>query len=175
VHHRQRLGRAGEGDVEEAKATPLVGRRGDDGGGVDHHDGVELQALGLAGLDEHDPPVEAGGVGASGVEPGVEESPLDLGGTVAELLYLGRGHTDNDLLVHLPASGVWLTGDLVEESGPPVYGPDSFPLDWPATMGRLQAALSEGDLLVPGHGAVVGPAFAAVHAGSPSPPGCWLG
>jgi glyoxylase-like metal-dependent hydrolase (beta-lactamase superfamily II) len=88
---------------------------------------------------------------------------LDLGGTVAELLYLGRGHTDNDLLVHLPASGVWLTGDLVEESGPPVYGPDSFPLDWPATMGRLQAVLSEGDLLVPGHGAVVGPAFAAAQ------------
>jgi glyoxylase-like metal-dependent hydrolase (beta-lactamase superfamily II) len=88
---------------------------------------------------------------------------LDLGGTVAELLYLGRGHTDNDLLVHLPASGVWLTGDLVEESGPPVYGPDSFPLDWPATMGRLQAALSEADLLVPGHGAVVGPAFAAAQ------------
>lgn len=88
---------------------------------------------------------------------------LDLGGTVAELLYLGRGHTDNDLLVHLPASGVWLTGDLVEESGPPVYGPDSFPLDWPATMGQLQAALSEGDLLVPGHGAVVGPAFAAAQ------------
>jgi glyoxylase-like metal-dependent hydrolase (beta-lactamase superfamily II) len=88
---------------------------------------------------------------------------LDLGGTVAELLYLGRGHTDNDLLVHLPASGVWLTGDLVEESGPPVYGPDSFPLDWPATMGRLQAVLNEGDLLVPGHGAVVGPAFAAAQ------------
>jgi glyoxylase-like metal-dependent hydrolase (beta-lactamase superfamily II) len=88
---------------------------------------------------------------------------LDLGGTVAELLYLGRGHTDNDLLVHLPASGVWLTGDLVEESGPPVYGPDSFPLDWPATMGRLQAVLNEGDHLVPGHGAVVGPAFAAAQ------------
>ena len=54
---------------------------------------------------------------------------LDLGGTTAELLHLGRGHTDNDLLVHLPASGVWLTGDLVEESGPPVYGSGSFPLD----------------------------------------------
>ena len=64
---------------------------------------------------------------------------LDLGGTTAELLHLGRGHTDNDLLVHLPASGVWLTGDLVEESGPPVYGSGSFPLDWPATIGRLRA------------------------------------
>ena len=88
---------------------------------------------------------------------------LDLGGTTAELLHLGRGHTDNDLLVHLPASGVWLTGDLVEESGPPVYGSGSFPLDWPATIGRLRAALREGDVLVPGHGAVVDAAFLAAQ------------
>ena len=92
-----------------------------------------------------------------------EEMTLDLGGTGAELLHLGRGHTDNDLLVHLPASGVWLTGDLVEESGPPVYGPDSFPLDWPGTIARLRAALGEGDVLVPGHGAVVGAAFVAAQ------------
>jgi glyoxylase-like metal-dependent hydrolase (beta-lactamase superfamily II) len=65
--------------------------------------------------------------------------------------------------VHLPASGVWLTGDLVEESGPPVYGSGSFPLDWPATIGRLRAALREGDILVPGHGAVAGAAFLAAQ------------
>ncbi|HEY2308693.1 MAG TPA: MBL fold metallo-hydrolase [Streptosporangiaceae bacterium] len=92
-----------------------------------------------------------------------EKMTLDLGGTAAELLHLGRGHTDNDLLVHLPASGVWLTGDLVEESGPPVYGSGSFPLDWPATIGRLRAALRDGDVLVPGHGAVVGAAFLAAQ------------
>jgi glyoxylase-like metal-dependent hydrolase (beta-lactamase superfamily II) len=88
-----------------------------------------------------------------------EATTLDLGDTTAELLHLGRGHTDNDLLVHLPASGVWFTGDLVEESGPPVYGSGSFPLDWPGTITRLQAALREGDVLVPGHGAVVGAGF----------------
>jgi|SRR5579859_107187 len=94
-----------------------------------------------------------------------EATTLDLGGTAAELLHFGRGHTDNDLLVHLPGSGVWLTGDLVEESGPPVYGSGSFPLDWPGTIGRVRAALREGDVLVPGHGAVVDAAFlAAQHA-----------
>ena len=92
-----------------------------------------------------------------------EAMTLDLGGTAAELLHLGRGHTDNDLLVHLPASGVWLTGDLVEESGPPVYGSGSFPLDWPATIGRLRSALREGDVLVPGHGAVVDAVFLAAQ------------
>jgi glyoxylase-like metal-dependent hydrolase (beta-lactamase superfamily II) len=88
---------------------------------------------------------------------------LDLGGRTVELRHLGRGHTDNDLLVRVPDAGVWLAGDLIEESGPPVYGPDSFPLDWPATIGRLRAALGEGDVLVPGHGAVVGAAFVAAQ------------
>jgi glyoxylase-like metal-dependent hydrolase (beta-lactamase superfamily II) len=92
-----------------------------------------------------------------------EAMTLDLGGTAAELRHFGRGHTDNDLLVHLPASGVWLVGDLVEESGPPVYGSGSFPLDWPGTIGRLRAALRDGDVLVPGHGAVVGAAFLAAQ------------
>src|SRR5262249_11638260 len=85
-----------------------------------------------------------------------EAMTLDLGGIAAELRYLGRGHTDNGLLVHVPASGVWLTGDLVEESGPPVYASGSFPLDWPVTIGRLRAALREGDGLGPGRGPAVG-------------------
>ena len=88
---------------------------------------------------------------------------LDLGGRAVELRYLGRGHTDNDLLVHVPDAGAWLAGDLIEESGPPVYGPDSFPLDWPATITRLRAALGAGDVLVPGHGAAVGAAFLAAQ------------
>jgi glyoxylase-like metal-dependent hydrolase (beta-lactamase superfamily II) len=88
---------------------------------------------------------------------------LDLGGRAVELRYLGRGHTDNDLLVHVPDAGAWLAGDLVEESGPPAYGPDSFPLDWPATITRLRAALGEGDIVVPGHGAPVGAAFVAAQ------------
>jgi glyoxylase-like metal-dependent hydrolase (beta-lactamase superfamily II) len=92
-----------------------------------------------------------------------EAMTLGLGGRAAELLHLGRGHTDNDLLVHVPDAGAWLAGDLIEESGPPVYGPDSFPLDWPATVGRLRAALGERDVLVPGHGAVVGATFVAAQ------------
>jgi glyoxylase-like metal-dependent hydrolase (beta-lactamase superfamily II) len=36
--------------------------------------------------------------------------------------HLGRGHTDNDLLVHVPDASAWLVGDVLEESGPPMYG-----------------------------------------------------
>jgi glyoxylase-like metal-dependent hydrolase (beta-lactamase superfamily II) len=85
---------------------------------------------------------------------------LDLGDRAVELLYLGRGHTDNDLLVHVPDAAAWLTGDVIEESGPPCYGAGSFPMDWPETVARLLALVGDGDVLVPGHGAPVGPGFA---------------
>ena len=130
-----------------------------------------------AHLDDYERPMLADWI-ARGVEPADEwrevvitpptvlvgaALTLDLGDRAAELLHLGRGHTDNDLLVRIPDAGVWLVGDLLEESGPPVYGPDSFPLDWPGTIGRLRASLRDGDMLVPGHGAAVGAAFAAAQ------------
>lgn len=84
---------------------------------------------------------------------------LDIGNRAVELIHLGRGHTDNDLLVHVPDTGLWLVGDLVEESGPPMYGSGSFPLDWPQTVGRLLSRLSEDHVVVPGHGAPVDRSF----------------
>lgn len=86
---------------------------------------------------------------------------LDLGGRRIELAHLGRGHTDNDLVVHVPDAGAWLVGDLVEESGPPAYGRDSFPFDWPVTTAALLAGLGSGDVVVPGHGAPVDAVFVA--------------
>jgi glyoxylase-like metal-dependent hydrolase (beta-lactamase superfamily II) len=85
---------------------------------------------------------------------------LDLGGRAVDLLHLGRGHTDNDLLLHIPDAGAWLLGDVIEESGPPMYGSGCFPLEWPQTVARLLTLLEDGDVLVPGHGQPVGPSFA---------------
>jgi glyoxylase-like metal-dependent hydrolase (beta-lactamase superfamily II) len=85
---------------------------------------------------------------------------LDLGDRAVDLLYLGRGHTDNDLLLHVRDASAWVLGDVIEESGPPMYGSGCFPLEWPGTVGRLLALLEDGDVLVPGHGGPVGPRFA---------------
>lgn len=81
------------------------------------------------------------------------QATLDLGDRTVELLHLGRGHTDNDLVVHVPDAATWLVGDLLEESGPPMYGSGSFPLDWPGTVGALRHAATATATLVPGHGA----------------------
>jgi glyoxylase-like metal-dependent hydrolase (beta-lactamase superfamily II) len=94
-----------------------------------------------------------------------ERYALDLGDRTVDLLHLGRGHTDNDLMLHIPDAAAWLLGDLVEESGPPCYGPESFPLEWPVTVAHLLVLLDPGDVLVPGHGRPVGQSFvAAQHA-----------
>jgi glyoxylase-like metal-dependent hydrolase (beta-lactamase superfamily II) len=99
---------------------------------------------------ELDPPDRT--VGDAGADLGV-------GGRRVELRFLGRGHTDHDLVVVVPDAGVVLCGDLVEESGPPVYGTDAFPLQWPATLDRLLALAPP--TVVPGHGDVVGHGFVA--------------
>ena len=80
------------------------------------------------------------------------EHVLDLGGRVAELRHVGRGHTDNDLVIWLPDAAVAISGDLVEQSGPVAFGKDSFPLDWPETLAALAELTSGQTTYIPGHG-----------------------
>jgi glyoxylase-like metal-dependent hydrolase (beta-lactamase superfamily II) len=80
---------------------------------------------------------------------------VDLGDRYVELLHPGRGHTDGDLVLRLPDADVLFTGDLVEESAPPSYGEDSFPLEWPGSLDVALGVVTAGTRVVPGHGAVV--------------------
>ncbi len=84
---------------------------------------------------------------------------IEVGGRTIELHHLGRGHTDNDLVIVISDAGVVFAGDLVEEGGPLSFG-DSYPLEWPATNERLLELITGP--VVPGHGDVVDSAF--VHA-----------
>ncbi len=74
---------------------------------------------------------------------------IDLGDRTVELRYLGRGHTEGDLILTVPGTGVLFAGDLLEEGAPPSFG-DAYPIAWAATAARL-ASLVEGPV-VPGHG-----------------------
>ncbi|HYH35774.1 MAG TPA: MBL fold metallo-hydrolase [Nocardioides sp.] len=80
---------------------------------------------------------------------------LDLGDRTVELIHPGRGHTAGDLVVRVPDAHVLLAGDLVEESAPPAYGTDCFPLDWPLSLDLVLGLVTPEAVVVPGHGAPV--------------------
>ena len=82
---------------------------------------------------------------------------VDLGGRVVNLLHLGRGHTDNDVVVDVKDAAVVFAGDLVEQGAPPVIGADAYPAEWPSTLGHLLSL--DPAVVVPGHGEPVGAAF----------------
>jgi cyclase len=75
---------------------------------------------------------------------------LFRGGREIRILYLGRGHTDTDVVVYLPKERIVCTGDLMESV--PSYMGDSFPEDWIATLDKLKAI--DFDTVMPGHGVV---------------------
>src|SRR5436309_6221800 len=75
---------------------------------------------------------------------------LYRGGREMRLLYLGRGHTDTDVVVFLPRERIVCTGDLMESVVS--YMGDSYPEEWIGTLERLKSL--DFDTVIPGHGVV---------------------
>jgi len=86
------------------------------------------------------------------------ETVIELEGRRIELGYLGRGHTDNDIIIGIPDADVLCAGDLLENGAPPSFG-DAYPLDWPVTVRALAALVGPRTMVVPGHGDPAGRAF----------------
>jgi len=90
-----------------------------------------------------------------------ETADVEVAGRRVELRFLGRGHTDHDIVIAVPGTGVLFAGDLLENGAVPFFG-DGYPLDWPETAFRV--AELTGTMVVPGHGDHAGPAFADAQA-----------
>jgi glyoxylase-like metal-dependent hydrolase (beta-lactamase superfamily II) len=73
---------------------------------------------------------------------------LYRGGREIRLAFFGRGHTGGDIVVHLPAERIVMTGDLVYNSLP--FMGDAFIPDWIETLEKLKAL--DFDVMLPGHG-----------------------
>lgn len=80
-------------------------------------------------------------------------------GRPMDLIPLPPGHTDTDLAVFIPDARVWILGDIVEESGPPMFGSGCYPLGWPGVLAQLLVEIEPGDTIIPGHGAAIGREF----------------
>ncbi|MDQ3457226.1 MAG: MBL fold metallo-hydrolase [Actinomycetota bacterium] len=78
---------------------------------------------------------------------------VDLGGRAVQLLHLGRGHTEGDIVVWLPDERICFAGDLVEGEAA-LYTGDAIHLDWMAGTLDLVAALG-AEVMVGGRGRVM--------------------
>jgi glyoxylase-like metal-dependent hydrolase (beta-lactamase superfamily II) len=95
---------------------------------------------------------------------------VDLGDRLVELVHPGRGHTGGDVIVRVDDADVVFAGDLVEESaarsGVPGFGSDCFPLEWPASLDLVISLLTDGSVVVPGHGLPVDKDYVERQRGS---------
>jgi cyclase len=81
---------------------------------------------------------------------------LYLGGKTAEIYWLGRSHTDGDIVVLFPQQRVLAAGDMYtnEKDTPELidYSGGGSAKEWPATVDKLLKL--DFDTVVPGHGTV---------------------
>jgi cyclase len=74
------------------------------------------------------------------------------GARIIDILYLGRGHTSGDIVVHLPQEKIVIAGDLLIAPLPYVGSDQSHIGDWSSTLEKLLAL--HPVIIVPGHGPV---------------------
>jgi glyoxylase-like metal-dependent hydrolase (beta-lactamase superfamily II) len=86
-----------------------------------------------------------------------DAAEVDLGDRQLALRFLGRGHTDNDVVIAVPDASVLFAGDLLENDATPSFG-DAFPVAWAATALKLSTLVTGA--VVPGHGSVGDRGFA---------------
>jgi cyclase len=79
-----------------------------------------------------------------------------LGGTAVDIHYFGRGHTDGDIVVHLPEERIVVMGDLFATWEPYVhlihYAAGGSARDWSRSLER--ALQLDIDTVIPGHSGV---------------------
>ena len=143
IHAHDNVGRSYAADAERIKAA----FRADPGDGPEMgytaRDAAEVMATEVRGPDR----------------TFSTSATIDLGDRVVTMAYGGRGHTDGDVAVFVPDTDAMFLGDLIEESAPPSFGGDSWPLDWADTLTSHLVWLAEATVVVPGHGRPVDTAF----------------
>lgn len=81
-----------------------------------------------------------------------ERMELTVGGKTVELIYTGRNHSDNSLVIHYPARRLLFAVDFIPVNDLPFRTlNDSYPLEWMESLRWIEQNL-DFDVLVPGHG-----------------------
>ncbi len=76
---------------------------------------------------------------------------LELGGTVVELAYVGKNHSDNSIVMRFPRERILFAVDFIPVNSYAFRDfPDAYMPDWIESLKRVEAM--DFDVLAPGHG-----------------------
>ena len=76
---------------------------------------------------------------------------LELGGTVLELVYVGKNHSDNSIVMRFPSERVLFAVDFIPVNSYSFRDfPDAYMPDWIESLRQVEAM--DFDVLAPGHG-----------------------
>ena len=88
--------------------------------------------------------------------PGVtfkDQLTIQLGGTVVELTYVGRNHSDNSIVMRFPKERILFAVDFIPvESVAFRDFPDAYMPDWIDSLKQVE--MMDFDILAPGHGSM---------------------
>lgn len=84
---------------------------------------------------------------------------LSLGKVVVKTHHYGAGHTDNDLVIHLPEQNIVHTGDLVFNGLNPFFDPsaNATARGWIESLKQTRKLCNPETTVIPGHGPIAGP------------------
>jgi glyoxylase-like metal-dependent hydrolase (beta-lactamase superfamily II) len=87
---------------------------------------------------------------------------IELGGTVVELIYVGKNHSDNMTVMRFPAERVLYAVDFIPVKTVAFRDfPDAYLDEWIESIRRVE--LMDFDILVPGHGQIGAKSDATDH------------
>ena len=86
-------------------------------------------------------------------------STLSMGKVMVKTHHYGPGHTDNDLVIHLPEQNIVHTGDLVFNGLHPFFDPsaNATAKGWIESLRQTRKLCNAETTVIPGHGDIAGP------------------
>ena len=86
-----------------------------------------------------------------------DKATIDLGGTAVELIWVGRNHSNNSVVMRFPKEKIIFAVDFIPVKGVAFRDfPDAYLDEWIDSLRKVETL--EFDILAPGHGALGGKA-----------------